>query len=125
MRTVAGGLFLPSLQSRDYTPGEKLALWRGKAASGPSCMWDEMLRTDLSRRVPEVTVPVYFFHGVHDYTCSYPEAEAYFDALRAPLKGFYAFTRSAHSPVFEEPEMARRILREDVLGGTNRLADRK
>jgi pimeloyl-ACP methyl ester carboxylesterase len=124
MRSVFSGVILPSLQCRDYTLGEKLALWRGKAAAGVSSIWDEILRTDLSRRVPELEVPVYFFHGVHDYTCSYPEAARYFDALRAPRKGFYDFARSAHSPVFEEPEKARRILREDVLAGTNRLADR-
>jgi pimeloyl-ACP methyl ester carboxylesterase len=125
MRSVPRGLFLPSLQSRDYTLGEKVALWRGKAASGVSCMWDDMLRTDLGRRVPEVEVPVYFFHGVHDQTCSYPEAERYFAALRAPRKGFYAFAESAHSPIFEETEKTQRILREDVLGGASRLADRK
>ena len=30
---------------------------------------------------------------------------------------------SAHSPLFEEPERMRRILREDVLTGSAALAD--
>jgi hypothetical protein len=41
----------------------------------------------------------------------------------APVKGFYTFEQSAHSPMFEEPGKMRRILREDVLAGTNHLAD--
>ena len=124
MRSIVGGIFLPSLRSRQYTLREKIDLWRGKASSGVSCMWDEILATDLTERVPEVGVPVFFLHGVHDHTCSYAEAQAYFDKLRAPLKGFYTFAAPAHSPLLEEPEKAQTILRDDVLAGTNRLADR-
>jgi len=125
MRSVFTGLFLASLRNRDYTLAEKINIWRGKAASGVSSMWREMLATDLADHVPEVGVPVYFLHGVHDYTCTYAEASAYFDSLAAPLKGFYTFSESAHSPMFEEPDKVMAILREDVLKGTNRLADRK
>jgi hypothetical protein len=39
------------------------------------------------------------------------------------LKGFYTFQDSAHSPMFEEPERALRILREDALPVRNDLAD--
>ena len=125
MRSVFTGLFLTSLRNRDYTLAEKINIWRGKAASGVSSMWTEILATDLADHVPEVGVPVYFLHGVHDYTCTYAEASAYFDSLAAPLKGFYTFSESAHSPMFEEPDKVMAILREDVLKGTNRLADRK
>jgi pimeloyl-ACP methyl ester carboxylesterase len=125
MQSVVTGLFLTSLRSRDYTLAEKINLWRGKATTGVSAMWREILATDLAERLPEVGVPVYFLHGVHDYTCTYAEASTYFDSLSAPLKGFYAFSGSAHSPMFEEPEKVMAILREDVLHGTNRLADRR
>ncbi len=37
--------------------------------------------------------------------------------------GFYTFERSAHNPVMEEPQKACRIMREDVLAGTNSHAD--
>jgi hypothetical protein len=30
---------------------------------------------------------------------------------------------TAHSPVMEEPQKAQKIMREDVLAGTNSLAD--
>ncbi len=85
--------------------------------------WNEMLATDLADRVPALAVPAYFFHGVHDYTVSYQLAKDYHDRLAAPLKGFYTFERSAHSPVMEEPQKARRIMREDVLAGTSSRAD--
>ena len=124
MRSVVTGLFLPSLRTRDYTLAEKINLWRGKAATGVSSMWKEMLAADLAERVPAVGVPVYFLHGAHDYTCTLAEASAYFGSLAAPLKGFYTFSRSAHSPMFEEPDRFMTILRDDVLNGTNRLADR-
>lgn len=124
MRSVITGLFLLSLRNRDYTLAEKINLWRGKAAMGVSSMWKEMLAVDLAEQVPSVDVPVYFLHGVHDYTCAYAEASSYFDRLTAPLKGFYTFDESAHSPMFEEPGKVMAILREDVLNGSNRLADR-
>jgi pimeloyl-ACP methyl ester carboxylesterase len=123
MRSVLTGVVLESLRCPDYTLREKVALWRGKLSTGVSSMWREMLEVNLADRVPEVRLPVYLLHGVHDYTCSYAEARIYFDRLAAPLKGFYTFRESAHSPVFEEPLKARAILLEDVLAGTSRLAD--
>ena len=80
---------------------------------------------DLSKEVTELSIPVYFFEGIYDYTCSYTLAKEYFDQLKAPTKGFYTFEQSAHSPLFEEPEKMRRILQEDVLVGVNNLADTK
>ena len=115
MKSVVTGVIWPSLKSRQYTPGEKIRLWRGKFSTGASALWDEMLTTDLTGRVTELALPVYFFHGIFDYTVSYRLARSYFDGLTAPRKGFYTFDRSAHSPVLEEPEKARRIMREDVL----------
>jgi hypothetical protein len=50
-------------------------------------------------------------------------ARTYFEQLEAPVKGFYSFRNSAHSPVFEEPGRAQRIVREDILRGTTTLAD--
>ena len=104
---------------------EKIRTWRAKANAGVALLWREMLHTDLSKTVTEFAVPIYFFHGVYDYTCSYPLAKSYFEKIKAPVKGFYTFERSAHSTIFEEPEKAQKILREDVLVGWNNLADRQ
>jgi pimeloyl-ACP methyl ester carboxylesterase len=124
MNSVITGIVLPSFQFREYTLGEKLNLWRGKASSGVSSLWDEITTTDLAKQLTQLDLPVYFLHGMYDYTCSYPEAKAYFEKINAPVKGFYTFEQSAHSPMFEEPEKVQKILLEDVLKGTNSLADR-
>ena len=125
MHSVITGLFLPSLASRDYTLAEKANTWLAKSRSGISILWEKMLTTDLAEQLPELAVPVYFFHGEYDYTCSYSEAKSYFAKLKAPLKGFYTFQQSAHSPIFEEPEKVLTIMQEDVLQGGNSLADAK
>jgi pimeloyl-ACP methyl ester carboxylesterase len=124
MKSVVTGLFVRSFLSREYTLREKIHIWRGKFTSDV-LLRDTFTATDLTRLVTELDLPVYFFHGIHDYTCSYTLAKGYFDQLQAPLKGFYTFEQSAHSPIYEEPEKMRNILREDVLTGANRLADAK
>ncbi len=125
MHSVITGIFLPSWLSRDYTFVEKVNLWRGKAQAGISVLWDTMIKTDLSQQVTEFQIPVYFFSGRYDYTCNYSLGKDYFDKINAPVKGFYTFQQSAHSPMFEEPGIVQQIMREDVLNGTNRLADGK
>lgn len=127
MKSVVSGIFLPSWQFREYTLGEKVNLWRGKIFSrSPNFnLWDKMQATDLATQVTELEIPAYFFHGVYDYTCAYPLARDYFEKLDAPVKGFYTFEHSAHSPMFEEPEKMRNILLKDVLVGANSLADIK
>jgi pimeloyl-ACP methyl ester carboxylesterase len=122
MKSVMIGVFLASWLFRQYTLGEKLALWRGKFSSD-KMLWDKMIAIDLTKQIQKLDLPVYFFHGKYDYTVSYPSATAYLDELQAPIKGFYTFDRSAHSPMFEEPERMRQIIQEDVLQGKNNLSD--
>jgi pimeloyl-ACP methyl ester carboxylesterase len=123
MRSVASGIFFPSLTFRGYTIPEKIRLWRAKIRNGVHVVWSRSLFVDMSELVPSLEIPAYFLEGVFDYTCSYDLAKDYFRRLEAPVKGFYSFTSSAHSPHFEEPERVRRIMREDVLSEANSLAD--
>lgn len=122
MNSVIKGIFLPMWQVRDYTVAEKVNIWRGKVWSRPF-FWDALLRDDLSARLTEFELPIYFLTGQHDYTAVADLSRAYFDLIDAPVKGFYLFERSAHSPLFEEPERAKAILLNDVLGGIKALAD--
>jgi pimeloyl-ACP methyl ester carboxylesterase len=124
MKTIEGGVFFPSWFSRQYTLGEKINLWRGKVFSA-KYLRNSVFSTDLTQLVTELALPVYFFHGKYDYTCNYTLAKDYFEKIKAPVKGFYTFEQSAHSPIFEEPEKVRKIFQEDVLAGTNTLADVK
>ncbi len=124
MKSVISGIFLPSLICPEYTLNEKVNLWRGKSRSGISILWADMLATDLTIQLPELKLPVYLFEGIYDYTCSYTEAKSYYEKLKAPVKGFYSFEQSAHSPLFEEPEKMKHILKEDVMNGVNNLSDK-
>jgi len=123
MSSIITGVFIPSLTCNDYTFSEKVNLWRGKARAGVHPLWDTILATDLSTKVPELKIPVYFFHGIYDYTVSYSMAKDFFEKLKAPVKGFYTFKQSAHSPIFEEPGRVKKIFLTDVLTGSISLAD--
>ena len=123
MRSVIKGVFVPVWRNPAYTLGEKIAFWRGMSWSR-KFLWEEVLRTDLADRVGQLEIPVYFFIGQHDYTTNRDLAHDYFLRLNAPIKAFYTFHDSAHSPLFEEPERARAILRHDVLTKGTSLADR-
>ncbi len=125
MRSIVTGILLPSFASPQYTLTEKINTWTGKSRSGVAALFGRMTATDLSETLPELTIPVYFLEGKYDLTCAYSVAKEYFEVLRAPVKGFYTFGNSAHSPLFEEPAKVQQIMREDVLKGTNALADAK
>ena len=122
MKSVITGVFLPSWFSTEYTIGEKVNLWRGKVFS-QRLLRSQVFATDLTKQVKALDIPVYFFSGIYDYTVNYSLSKNFLADLQAPLKGFYTFERSAHSPVFEEPEKVQEILREDILAGANLLAD--
>jgi pimeloyl-ACP methyl ester carboxylesterase len=123
MRSVIWGLFLPSWRCQAYTVAEKLNLWRGKVSALNEPLKTAYLTTDLTATVTSLDIPVYFLHGRYDYTVSQSLAKQYLVSLSAPVKGFYTFDRSAHSPVYEQPNQARTILRDDVLTGNANLAD--
>jgi pimeloyl-ACP methyl ester carboxylesterase len=122
MRSVVTGIFLPMWRVRAYTLGEKVNIWRGKLWSRPF-FWDALLKDDLGARLTAFELRVYFLVGCHDQTANAALSRAYFDAIDAPVKNFYLFESSSHSPLFEEPVRATEILLKDVLGGTNALAD--
>ncbi len=117
-------LIFPSLFFSEYTLSEKYNLWVNKSQSGISRNWKRMISTNLMENKNSFRVPVYFFHGIYDYTCSYKLAKEYFTKIKAPAKGFYTFYQSAHSPIFEQPDKMNKILLSDVLNSRTELADR-
>ncbi|MCB2342374.1 alpha/beta hydrolase [Clostridium estertheticum] len=115
MESVVSGIFMPVMQNNEYTLREKINIWRGKAFSNSTVLNKELYSTDLSKTITKLDIPVYFFSGIYDYTVNYSLSEAYLKKLSAPVKGFYLFKESAHSPIFEEPKKVVHIMREDVL----------
>lgn len=124
MKSVVSGVFMPVNLNREYTLGEKINLWRGKWSAHSTNLWNKMMEADLTKKVTKLDIPVYFLHGIFDYTVAYPLTKDYFKMIQTPMKGFYTFEQSAHSPFVEEPEKMGHLLK-DVLAGGNNLADIK
>ncbi len=122
MRSMITGVFVPVWGLRAYTLREKINIWRGKAWSR-DILWEEVLHTDLTTQITQLDLPVYFFVGDHGLTADPGLSRALFDQIEAPLKGFYLFENSAHSPLFEEPENATAILLRDVSPRVDALVD--
>ena len=124
MKSVISGVFWPVMLNKEYTFVEKINIWRGKFFTTKTVgLWDKLVVTDLTKQVQKLNIPVYFFHGIYDYTVSYELAKDYFEKLQAPVKRFYSFERSAHSPLFEEPEKIQFILKNDVLATKQNHSD--
>lgn len=125
MKSLEMDVVLPVMLCRAYTLREKMNLWKSKFSFiKKTKLTDQLLATDLTTRVTKLEIPTYFFSGVYDFTVNHELSKAYLKELEAPVKGFYTFESSAHSPIFEEPERMMNIIRKDVLMGENKLADK-
>lgn len=123
MDSVITGIFLPQINSQCYTLPEKINYWQGKVFMKSTKVYEKFTDTNLVDPPKSFEIPIYFFSGVYDYTCPYPLSLAYYKTIEAPIKGFYTFENSAHSPLWEEPNRTIGILIKDVLQGTNKLSD--
>lgn len=125
MKSVFWDIFIPVWTCKAYTLKEKINIWRSKFSFLPNTnLINEMLETDFTSTIPALEIPVYFFSGKYDMTVNINLSKAYLNTLQAPLKGFYTFSNSAHSPLFEEPELVRQIIEKDILNNKNSLADK-
>lgn len=115
MKNVISGIFLPSFRVMVYTQGERIKIWQAKFASRDFPVVKDLVEFDAAESITELDIPIYFFAGRYDYTCAYPLQAEYFERITAPRKVFYTFEKSAHSPLYEETELARMILREEVI----------
>ena len=98
-------------KAREYTIGDKLNFMNGGMFSLEH-MWNEVIQTNLFNETDSIKVPVYIFHGKHDYTTPYSVAKEFFNQLKAPQKEYFSFENSAHSPVMEEVEKFNSIVKE-------------
>ena len=125
MKSVFWNIFVPVWTCKAYTITEKINIWKSKFFFIPKTnLIDEILQTDFTTKVTKLEIPVYFFSGKFDLTVNINLSKAYLAKLQAPLKGFYTFNNSAHSPLFEEPLLVRKIFEKDILNNKNSLADK-
>lgn len=126
MKSVISGIFFPVMGFRGYTIIEKINLWIAKAKLKKyTDLRRKVIETDLSAKIAELSMPVYFISGKFDYTVSWEMSKKFLDRINAPVKGFYGFDESAHSPMFEERERFLNIMVEDVLKNRTNSADEK
>jgi len=84
-----------------------------------------VLALDMTEEVPALEVPAYFFSGRHDLTVNHDISAQYYEKLDCPVKGFYTFENSAHSPMFEEPARFLEIMTSDVLNRETNPGDKQ
>jgi pimeloyl-ACP methyl ester carboxylesterase len=124
MKSVFKGVFIPVWMCKAYTIKEKINIWVSKFSFVKKTkLIDELFSADLPASIPKLEIPVYFFSGIYDLTVNHDMSKKYLEQLQAPVKGFYTFTQSAHSPIFEEPQRLKEIILKDVINGTTTLAD--
>lgn len=124
MRSVFKDIFLSVWTCRAYTLREKLKIWISKFSFvSKTGLRSQIINLDIPADIPAVEIPVYFFSGKYDLTVNRDLSKEYLEKLQAPIKGFYTFNESAHSPIFEEPEKLKEILIRDVLNRSTNLAD--
>lgn len=109
MDSVITGIFFPSLRCKAYTWQERINLWRGKGLSAQFPIVNDSTHFNAFSEVPSLQIPIYFFAGQYDYTCCFDLQYEYYEQIDAPIKEFYVFENSAHSPIFEEPEEAAKL----------------
>lgn len=112
MDSVITGIFFPSLRCKAYTRQERINLWRGKGLSVQFPVVKDSTHFNAFSEVPSLQIPIYFFAGKYDYTCCFDLQYEYYEQVDAPIKEFYVFENSAHSPIFEEPEEAAKLFEE-------------
>lgn len=96
MKSVVTGIFFTSIKNKEYPLSEKINLWRGKILLNRNEQLK--MKDDLRNTVAKLDIPAYFFSGAYDYTVNHEMAEKYLEQIEAPIKGFYLFKNSAHSP---------------------------
>ena len=63
-------------------------------------------------QVDRFEIPVHFLIGSHDLTAMPSLSKELFDRIEAPSKQYHVIENAAHSPLFEEPDRVREILRD-------------
>jgi fermentation-respiration switch protein FrsA (DUF1100 family) len=82
------------LNSGIYTLSEKLNFMNANMFSLEN-LWLDVVNTNLFNEIDSMRVPVYIFHGTHDYTTPYSVAKEFYKQLKAPQKDFFTFENSA------------------------------
>jgi hypothetical protein len=74
-----------------------------------------MIATGLTKKVPELEIPIYFFGGIYDYACSYTLAKDYLEKLTVNCAFFEEEKHMSQKKVFHADEWYYPTPTEDSL----------
>lgn len=103
------------LTCKQYSWRERFNIPKGSFSSY-NALSETISKVDAALMAPHFEVPVFIIHGLYDYQTSHKEAKRFYEKIEAPMKRFYTFENSAHSPFVEEKERFIQILKTDVRG---------
>ncbi|MFN8256969.1 MAG: alpha/beta hydrolase [Bacteroidales bacterium] len=106
------------LFTQEYTLKEKINYAKGNLVSLRE-LWPSVIHSNLVEKFDSVQVPVYFFQGKFDYQTPTSLAYEFYTKLKAPVKEFYLFENSAHSPMMEEIEKFNKIVASKITEEKN------
>jgi pimeloyl-ACP methyl ester carboxylesterase len=75
-------------------------------------LFNEASKQNLTKELPEVQCPVYFFVGKNDEQTNHVIGEAYFKELKAPTKQLFLFEKSGHAVPYSESA----AFQKDIIG---------
>lgn len=102
------------LNASAYNLLDKIRTFKGLFAS-LKLLVDEIMKVNIMQDVKEVSVPVYFFAGIHDYVCPSVLIEQFYNQLNAPVKELIWFEHSAHAPLISENMKFQELILEKFL----------
>ncbi|MEI4790084.1 alpha/beta hydrolase [Bacillus sp. FJAT-53060] len=102
------------LHSKHYQLIDKWRFLKGQKFS-QSKLWDELMNESIQNRVSTILIPCYFINGAHDLITPADVSKPYVDQLTTPIKEWFTFKDSAHSPHLEEPDEFIRIVRKTAI----------
>jgi pimeloyl-ACP methyl ester carboxylesterase len=102
-------LYLGPLLSPGYPIRDALSLRQGIAKSRAE-LFEQELRADLVRDVPELQVAAFLFQGRDDWQVSTPAALRYFEGLHAPVKQVVLFEGGHFVPVLHSEEFLQALV---------------
>ena len=111
-KTEFEGIVLPVLFCKCYTLKEKLSYVPAMKKYRTTPLYSELEGFDYRREITSLEIPVYFISGDTDYNCPWKLVEEYARIIEAPDKEFYLIPESAHSPLWENPEVTCDILKQ-------------
>ncbi|MEZ5347366.1 MAG: alpha/beta hydrolase [Pyrinomonadaceae bacterium] len=89
---------------------------QGQYGISAPILWKEtMTDLDMSKEMPEWTIPVYIIQGELDHFAETSVAKAYFDSLTAPKKEFFLLKNTGHFASAENSKRYREIIENVVL----------